>query len=170
MEGSVLNGIGTHLGALTPGMRLTTGTTSSAISTMAEPKRGLLVGRFVVVGLAAVLIAACVVGAMAYRVAYGTFVFWADPPRISWCDRDYLLSPNTVLTQSAVEQQRVALGGDEPYSLVQVATVPPVVGQPAFAFVTPEATRDRLNVPCAMVLYLQTGPDSYRPYELSGGP
>ena len=149
---------------------LTPGTTSSAMCGMAEVARGPLVRRRVLAGLAVVVTAAAVLGAIAYRVEYGTFAFWVDPPRISWCGRDYLRSPNATLTRDAVEQQRAALVGDEPYPLVQVATVPPVVGNPVLASVTPQATRDRSGIPCAMVLYLQTGTDSYRPYVLSGGP
>jgi hypothetical protein len=129
-----------------------------------------LVARRGVVGLAALATAACLVGMVAYRVTYGTFAFWADPTRISWCGRDYLPGQHGLLSYAEVEQRRAALSGDQPYPLAQVATVPPVVGDPVLASVTPQETRDRLRVPCAMVLYLQTGPDSYRPYELSGGP
>jgi hypothetical protein len=132
--------------------------------------RGQLIGRRVVVGLALVVMTACLTGMAAYWVAYGTFAFWTEPPRISWCGRDYLPSPTTVLTRDAVEQQPAALPGDQPYPVVQVGLVPPIIGRPVLASVTPQATRDRLGIPCAMVVYLQTGPDSYRPYVLSGGP
>jgi hypothetical protein len=120
--------------------------------------------------LVVAVVAAGVIGLLAYRVTYGTFAFWGEPPRISWCGRDYLPGSGNVLTRAAVEQQRAALPGDQPYPVVQVAIVPPIIGHPVLASVTPQATRDRLGVPCAMVLYLQTGPDSYRPYVLSGGP
>ena len=81
--------------------------------------------------------------------------------------RDYRHRVQQVRPQ---EQQRATQGGDQPYPLRQVAMVPPVVGDPVFASVTPQEARDRLHLPCAMVLYLQTGPDTYRPYALSGGP
>ena len=120
--------------------------------------------------LAVLATAAALIGLGAYRLAYGTFAFWAEPARISWCGRDYLPGGDTLLARAEVEQQRGTLGGDQPYPLVQVARVPPVVGDPVLASVTPPERRDPLHLPCAMVLYLQTGPDSYRPYALSGGP
>src|SRR5262245_19648248 len=122
----------------------------------------------VAAGVAAALVLACFVGAAAYGAAYGTLAFWAEPQRISWCGRVYLPGRETVLTRAAVEHQRAALIGDQPYPLVRVATVPPVIGAPVLASVTPQATRDRLHLPCAMVVYLETGPDAYRPYVLSG--
>jgi hypothetical protein len=137
---------------------------------MPEAVRGRLIRRRVVTGFAVVVVAASVIGAAAYRLTYGTFAFWGEPPRISWCGRDYLLNSGTVLTRVAVEQQRAALPGDQPYPVVQVAKFPPLIGEPVLASVTPKATRDRLGIPCAMILYLQTGADSYRPYVLSGGP
>jgi len=129
-----------------------------------------LKGRRLVLMLSLVVVAACLFGLTAYRVTYGTFAFWTEPPRIRWCGRDYLPSHGTVLTHAEVEQQRAALPGDQPYPMVQVAKLPPVVGAPVLASVTPPATRDRLHVPCAMIVYLQVGPDAYRPYVLSGGP
>ena len=54
--------------------------------------------------------------------------------------------------------------------MTEVAKIPPLVGRPVLASVTPEATRDRLRLPCAMVVYLETDADAYRPYVLSGGP
>jgi hypothetical protein len=109
-------------------------------------------------------------GAAAYGTAYGSLAWWKDPARISWCGRVYLPSANQVLTLAMVEQLRGSLGGDPPFPLVQVERIPPLVGHPVLASVVPQATRDRLNVPCAMIVYLETGSDSYRPYVLSGGP
>jgi hypothetical protein len=124
-----------------------------------------------VVVLAAVVVAACLIGLMAYRASYGTIAFWTEPPRISWCDRDYLQSPRLLLARAEVEELSDAVGGDRPIPpLVQVATVPPIVGDPVFAAVIPQATRDELGLPCAFAIYLRVGPDSYRPYLLSGGP
>src|SRR5262249_29159805 len=67
---------------------------------------------------------------------------------ISWCGRVYLPSPNTVLARAAVEQQRTALIGDQPYPLERVATVPPVVGAPVLASVTPQAARPPASPVC----------------------
>src|SRR5262249_10108961 len=124
----------------------------------------------VAAGVAAALVLACFVGAVAYGAAYGTLAFWSEPARISWCGRTYLPSTGSVLSLAAVEQQRAALPGDQPYPVVQVARIPPLVGARVRATVPPQAARARLHLPCAMVVYLETGPDSYRPYGLSGGP
>jgi hypothetical protein len=113
---------------------------------------------------------ACASAAFAYRTAYGTFAWWRQPARISWCGRVYLPSSGPNLIRSAVEQQRASLPGDAPYPVVTVTRLPPLVGRPVLASVTPEASRHRLHLPCAMTVYLETGPDAYRPYVLSGGP
>jgi hypothetical protein len=109
-------------------------------------------------------------GAIAYSEAYGTLAVWGDPERISWCGRTYLPGGGAGLSRSDVEQERASLPGYEPYPVVTVTRVPPLVGRPLLASVTPQAARDRLGVPCAMVVYLQTGSDSYRSYVISGGP
>jgi hypothetical protein len=121
-----------------------------------------------VAGVATALI--CASAAFAYHSAYGTLAWWSEPQRISWCGRVYLPSEETVLTRSEVEQQQAHLPGDAPYPVTTVTRIPPLVGRPVLASVTPEAIRDQLGVPCAMVVYLETDPDAYRPYVLSGGP
>jgi hypothetical protein len=135
-----------------------------------RPVGGRRIAAGVALSLAAVLVLAGFVGEVVYGAAYGTLAFWSVPPQISWCGRTYLPSTGPALSLAAVQQQRAALPGDQPYPVVQVARIPPLVGRRLLASVTPQASRDRLNVPCAMVVYLETDPDSYRPYELSGGP
>jgi hypothetical protein len=124
----------------------------------------------VILTLGVVLVSALVVGEIAYGVAYGTLAWWQEPARISWCGRTYLPSTGPLLTRADVEQQRASLPGAQPYPVVQVTKVPLLVGGPVLASVTPAATRERLRVPCAMVVYLETGPDTFRAYALSGGP
>jgi hypothetical protein len=125
--------------------------------------------RRVIAVIAVTAVLAGVGGALAYRNAYGTFAWWSDPARISWCGRVYLRGDGTIFTRSAIEQQRAALPTDEPYAVTTVATIQPF-GDPVLAAVVSEAARQSLNIPCAMVVYLETGPDEYRPYVLSGGP
>lgn len=120
--------------------------------------------------VAVALALACVSAAFAYRAAYGTFAWWRPPARISWCGRTYLPGNGPTLTRSEVEQRRASLIGDAPYPVVTVTRVPPLVGRPVLASVTPEARRERLHLPCAMAVYLEIDPDAYRQYELSGGP
>lgn len=126
--------------------------------------------RRVATGVVVALAVGCTSAAFAYRAAYGTFAWWRQPARISWCGRDYLPSRRPALTRSAVEQQRASLIGDAPYPVVTVTRLPPVVGRPVLASVTPEAVRHRLHLPCATIVYLETDTDAYRPYVLSGGP
>jgi hypothetical protein len=121
-------------------------------------------------GVAVALAVAGGSAVLAYRTAYGTFAWWGQPARISWCGRDYLPSKGPDLTRSAVEQQRASLIGDAPYPVVTVTRLPPLVGRPVLASVTPDAVRHRLHLPCATTIYLKTDPDAYRPYVLSGGP
>lgn len=105
-------------------------------------------------------------GVLAYRVAYGTW--WGTPDHLSYCGRTYLRG-TAGLTHAEIVGLRAALPGDAPYPVVAVATVPPVVGHPLLAAVTPQAERQRLGVPCTMAVYLKTGTDSYTGYALSGG-
>jgi hypothetical protein len=119
---------------------------------------------------AAITVLVCASGAVASHTAYGTLAWWGEPERISWCGRDYLPAEGTLLTRAVVEQQRASVPGDAPYPVTTVTRIPPLVGRPVLASVTPAATRDRLHVPCAMVVYLETDTDAYRPYVLSGGP
>jgi hypothetical protein len=126
--------------------------------------------RRVTTGVVVALTVACASAAFAYRAAYGTFAWWRQPAHISWCGRHYLPSKGPTLTRSAVEQQRANLAGDAPFPVVTVTRLPPLVGRPGLASVTPEASRHRLRLPCATTVYLETDPDAYRPYVLSGGP
>jgi hypothetical protein len=63
-----------------------------------------------------------------------------------------------------------SLPGDAPYPVLTVATVPPMVGQPLLAALTPEARRLGNHLPCAQGVYLKTGPDTYLRYGMVGGP
>lgn len=67
-------------------------------------------------------------------------------------------------------ESRTALPGDAPYPVVTVGKVPPILGQPLLAAVTPEAARRGLGLPCAMAVHLKTGADTYTSYGISGGP
>ena len=125
--------------------------------------------RRVVVGLVVLVVLAVVGGELAYWGAYGTPAFWSEPKSISWCGRQYLPSNGPLLTRAAVDQLRAPLPGGQD-EVVTVAKIPPLIGRPVLASVTPATTREALNLPCAMAVYLETGHDSYRQYILSGGP
>jgi hypothetical protein len=123
----------------------------------------------VAVALVSLVALLALTGALASRAAYGNFAPWQRPAHLSWCARVYLPSDGPTLTRAEVELRRGQLPGDEPYPVVEVTQVPPLVGRPVLASVTPPQ-RQRLGVPCAMAIYLQVGPDSYVSYGLSGGP
>ena len=108
-------------------------------------------------------------GTLGYRKAHGTW--WQTPQRIDYCERTYLLGTPS-LGRAVIEKREstTALPGDAPYPMVTVGRVPPIVGQPLLAVVTPEAVRRRLDLPCSMGVYLKTGADTYAAYGLSGGP
>ena len=105
-------------------------------------------------------------GALTYRAAYGTW--WGAPDHLSYCGRTYLRG-TAGLTRAEITGFGSALPGHTPSPVVAVATVPPVIGQPLVAALTPQAEQRRLGVPCAMAVFLKTGTDTYTGYALSGG-
>jgi hypothetical protein len=121
--------------------------------------------------LAGMVIALMVVlaagGTLAYRKAYGTW--WQTPERLTYCARTYLRG-TPALSHAAIVNFKEALPGAAPYPVVTVGKVPPLVGQPLLAAVTPKAIRGSAGLPCAMAVYLKTGRDAYTAYGLSGGP
>src|SRR5262249_34873197 len=109
---------------------------------------------------------AVVAGFVWYRITLGSTARTDRPERINWCDRTYLGGYDSV-TRAQIEAEEAALPGDRPYPVV---TVTHLGGRPVLAAVTPEARRQPSHLPCTMVLYLETAPDRYAPYVLSGGP
>lgn len=121
--------------------------------------------------LLGVLLFALAAGTYGYRTAYGTW--WPQSPaRITYCGRTYETNHSLVLNRDGVtkSESKTSLPGDAPYPVVTVSQVPPLVGQPLLAAVTPEARRRGTNLPCAMGVYLKTGADTYLAYGMLGGP
>jgi len=123
--------------------------------------------------LAGVLVAAIIlvaaVGTLGYRRVYGSSSH--PPEHLCYCGRDHLRgTPALSRAEILRNESKTSLPSDAPYPVVTVGKVPPIVGQPLLAAVTPEATRRKLSLPCAMGVYLRTGPDAYTAYGLSGGP
>jgi hypothetical protein len=115
----------------------------------------------------AVAVVAAVVGAAWYRKTYNVWPGQSASAQVRWCSRDYENfggAPDSRQQMSAQQRLPVRL----------VAQYPPLAlsGQQLYAAVTPQAQRDAFSppLPCAMIVYLRTGRDSYQPYSLEGGP
>lgn len=121
---------------------------------------------------AAIALAAIVLPVTASIVSYrtyGAWAWWGNPSRLHWCGRDYARSSAEVERKDI---PRAGLIGDQPYPIKRIGTFPPLVGRAILASETPKARRNQFSpaLPCAMSIYLSSGGDKYRPYELEGGP
>jgi hypothetical protein len=106
---------------------------------------------------------------LAYRYAYGTW--WQAPACIPYCGRAYIaVTPHLNLAEIRKRESQTALPGDRPYAVVTIGKAPPIAGAKMVAAVTPQAQREKLGVPCAMGLYVETGDDQYTAYGITGGP
>lgn len=121
----------------------------------------------VVVGYAALVVP---VPALGNRLAFGTFSTQGPPPRIDYCGRRYY--PDSNFPNSAVESGRAVgaeLSANGQTGLTRVGTTPS--GMPILTNVMTPAVRASFHTSvCTMVVWVQTGPDSYLGYGLSGGP
>lgn len=89
------------------------------------------------------------------RLVFGTFATSGAPPRVDFCGRRYYPGQHVV----------AALPG----GLAVIDTAPS--GMPVLANVMTQAERTRYHTNvCTMEVWIQTGPHSYLPYGLSGGP
>lgn len=125
--------------------------------------------RSIVVATLAVLALSGGIAVVIYHNQYGSIQWWRPPAWITWCDRRYQPAGGPI-DKAAVQLRRGHLPGDSPYPVTTVDRVPPVVGRPLLASVTPQAERARLHLPCAMEVFLQWSPHLYLPYVISGGP
>ncbi|MGO9217537.1 MAG: hypothetical protein ACLP5E_07175 [Streptosporangiaceae bacterium] len=102
-----------------------------------------------------------------YRATYNVLPGQGASTRLHWCGRDYQSSDGSPQTWRQISaQQRApirALGHYPPLG---------VPGQELFAPAAPGAQRFSVSppLPCAMVVYLRTGPGEYLTYVLEGGP
>ena len=101
------------------------------------------------------------------RIVYGTFATADAPPRVDFCGRTYY--PADKPRAQTLSQVADLLSRNGIYGLTRIDTAPS--GDAVVANVmSPEMrARFRTNV-CTMVVWVQTGPDSYVSYGLSGGP
>lgn len=122
-------------------------------------------------GLAAASGAVLIAGAAFVGDAWAAYATWGTlgpgpPPRIEWCGRRYYPS-STSLTGAQVTSDTAKAA--YPAQLREIARSPAGYAVLAAPMSPVDQARFRTQV-CAMVVYLRLGPDSYRPYGLSGGP
>ena len=98
---------------------------------------------------------------------FGTFYATGPPPRIQYCDRRYYrVEPSRT---DSLAHVTAFLGANGQSGLTLVGATPS--GLPILANVMPPQTRASYHTDvCTMEVWVQTGPDSYVPYALSGGP
>jgi hypothetical protein len=114
-------------------------------------------------GIAALAIVAAGCLAVGYRYVYNTWPGQGASDRLHWCGRNY--------DEDGAGQTWRQVVADQGSRPVHAAGQYPPLGwsrQEVFAETSPDALGSATT--CGVVIYLRTGPDGYRPYELSGGP
>lgn len=103
--------------------------------------------------------------AVSAQLTYGTFDTSGPPPRVDYCGRRYYPSDRSM----TADQVKADLALNGFVGLSRIGTAPS--GMPVVTNVMPAAVRAQHHTDvCTMEVWVQTGPDSYRPYGLSGGP
>jgi hypothetical protein len=95
--------------------------------------------------LVAAIIIVAAVGTIGYRRVYGS---WSQAPEHhSYYGRDYLRgTPALSRAEILRNESKTPLPCDAPYPIVPLGKVPPIVGRPLLAAVTPTAVRPRLSL------------------------
>src|SRR5690242_1136215 len=128
-------------------------------------RRVLRIVLFFVSAAVTVAIFAVAPNASQNYLTYGTFAAAGAPPRIDYCGRRYY--PGT-LTLTML-QVRTDLAKNDASGLARIGTTPS--GMPIVANVmSPALQAERHTSVCTMAVWVQTGPNSYKTYGLSGGP
>jgi hypothetical protein len=99
------------------------------------------------------------------RLTFGTFSTSGPPPRVGWCGRTYL--PGTSTESLAGVQAFLAENGH--HGLTRIGSTPSGFTIVANVMTPAERAAFHTNI-CTMEVFVQTGPDQYLPYGLSGGP
>jgi hypothetical protein len=97
-----------------------------------------------------------------YRATYHVFPGMA-PGVVHWCGRDYE-------TEGEPETWAQVTAAERPRQVRLVGSYPPIFGRPLLAAATPGAGPPGPGEPCAMGVYVRTGPARYQAYALEGGP
>jgi hypothetical protein len=109
-----------------------------------------------------VVLVAAGIFALWYRQTYNVWPGQAASARVHWCGRDYQYQDATQTWRQITSQAR--------WRVRAVSWYPPLglARQQLFAATYPRALRSPYS--CATSVYLRTGPDRYRIYNLEGGP
>jgi hypothetical protein len=88
------------------------------------------------------------------------------PTMVHWCGRDYETGDNGLQSWAQIT------AAERPRQIRVVGSYPPIFGfsRPLLAPATPGARPPGPGEPCAMVVYVRTGPGQYQGYSLEGGP
>ncbi|HUZ86760.1 MAG TPA: hypothetical protein VNF26_07385 [Candidatus Baltobacterales bacterium] len=101
------------------------------------------------------------------RLAYGTFDTASAPPRVDYCGRRYY--PGNLSQVQTLAEVDSLLAENGMAGLTRVGTAPsgmPVVTHPS----SPQMQAESHTDVCTIELWVQSGPDAYVGYVLSGGP
>jgi hypothetical protein len=96
---------------------------------------------------------------------FGNLAFWSLPYRIDYCGRVHY---EDVASQVGSPRQFTNEDGLSGAKWTMVAKT--LTNRPIYAVVTPVAVQKARRTPCAMVLYMSLGRQSWEPYSISGGP
>jgi hypothetical protein len=99
------------------------------------------------------------------RDVFGTFDTSGAPPRVDYCGRRYYPGSSV----DTLAQVNAFLASNKLHGITRIDTAPS--GMPIVANVmSPDLRAHYHTSVCTMSLWVQTGPDSYLGYGLSGGP
>ena len=121
----------------------------------------------VLLGVAAAALVAGASIAVYNRITFGTFYTAGAPPRITYCGRTYYLADTSRADSFA--HVTSFLAANRQSGLTRIGSTPS--GLPIVANVMTPQTRAAFGTDvCTMEVWVQSGPDSYLVYGLSGGP
>jgi hypothetical protein len=110
------------------------------------------------------LLLAAFIGTLWYGATYHAFPGMVSSV-VHWCGRDYQ-------TGGGRESWAQVTAAERPRQVRVVGSYPPIFGfsRPLLAPAVPGARSPGPGEPCAMAVYVRTGPGRYQPYTLEGGP
>ncbi len=116
-------------------------------------------------GIAAICLAGTVFLAALWFGATYHFIPGTVPTVVHWCGRDYE-------AEGGLQSWAQITAAQRPRQIRVVGSYPPIFGfsSPLLAPAAPGARPPGPGEPCAVAVYVQTGPGQYQGYSLEGGP